>query len=234
MNYSPLTCAILKKRYKRFLADVVLENGETVTAHCANTGAMTGLAEPGARIWLSHSDNPKRKLAWSWELTEVDVGAGQAMASVNTARANALVREALEAAHIEPLSHYTTIRPEVRVGTERLDFLLTHPGCPDAYVEVKQVTLLGEGGQGYFPDAVSTRGLRHLEALIALSHAGHCAILLFCVPHTAIRSVSAACHIDAAYAEGLNRARQAGVEIMAYGVDIATTGMTLAAPLPVL
>lgn len=234
MNYSPLKCAILKKRYKRFLADVVFEDGCEATAHCANTGAMTGLATPGARIWLSHSDNPKRKLAWSWELTEVDADGMLAFASVNTARANAVVKEALLAQRIAPLAGYGTVRSEVKVGSERLDFLLQQPGVQDAYVEVKQVTLLDTAGRGYFPDAVSERGLRHLNALIALSQAGHRAVLLFCVPHTGIRTVSVARHIDAAYAAGFDRALAAGVEVLAYGATVTPAAMWLEKPLPVI
>lgn len=234
MNYSSLTCAILKKRYKRFLADVVLEDGSEITVHCANTGAMTGLATPGARIWLSHSDNPKRKLAWSWELTEVHADGALAFASVNTARANVVVKEALLAGRITPLEVYESVKPEVRVGSERLDFLLRQPGYPDAYVEVKQVTLLDRHGRGYFPDAVSTRGLRHLEALIALAQAGHRAVLLFCVPHTGIDYVSVASHIDAAYAEGFERARAAGVEVLAYGATVTPAAMSLEHALPII
>ncbi|WP_435633307.1 DNA/RNA nuclease SfsA [Carnimonas bestiolae] len=216
MKISCLHSGTLMKRYKRFLADITFASGEMVTAHCANTGSMRGLNQPGATVWLSYHNNPKRKLAWSWELIELPLAAGgSALASINTARANALVREALEAGVIAELAGCSTIRPEVKVDDARLDFELQidNQSC---FVEVKQVTLLEEDGIGYFPDAVSTRGLKHLNTLASLALSGKRAVLLFCVAHTGINEVRPAAHIDVAYAEGLKAAVECGVEVLAY------------------
>ncbi|WP_025731796.1 DNA/RNA nuclease SfsA [Carnimonas nigrificans] len=216
MKISFLRTGTLVKRYKRFLADITFATGETVTAHCANTGAMRGLNQPGATVWLSYHNNPKRKLAWSWELIELPTATGGvAMASINTARANALVREALEAGVISELAGGSHIRPEVKVGDARLDFELQVDHC-HCFVEVKQVTLLEENGIGYFPDAVSVRGLKHLNTLATLARHGKRAVLLFCVAHTGINEVRPAAHIDPAYAKGLKDAIQSGVEVLAY------------------
>ncbi|WP_017431298.1 DNA/RNA nuclease SfsA [Vreelandella jeotgali] len=218
-RYPPLVGGTLIRRYKRFLADVRLDDGREVVAHCPNTGAMTAVNQPGCRVWLIHSENPARKLAWTWELIELpESGGGVALASVNTGRANRLVEEALKAGLIDPLSGYAQLKREARVDDARLDFRLDDPERGTAYVEVKQVTLKEADGLGYFPDAVSKRGTRHLQTLSRLAREGYRAVLVFCVAHEGIDSVAAAAHIDPAYAEALAEARTCGVEVLAHGV----------------
>ena len=209
----------LIKRYKRFLADVMLDDGTVVTAHCANTGAMTGCAEPGWQVWLSKSNNPKRKLAYSWELSKTDTGH---FIGVNTHKANDLVAEALQQHVIAELCEYSVIQREVKAGSDnsRIDFKLSAPKQVDCFVEVKSVTLL-QAQKGYFPDAVTLRGQKHLFTLEELAKQGHRAVLLFCVQHSGIKSVEIAQHIDPDYARVLHQARQAGVEILAYSTIIS-------------
>jgi sugar fermentation stimulation protein A len=209
---------ILIKRYKRFLADVELDDGSVVTAHCANTGAMTGCAEPGCQVWLSHSDNPKRKLAFSWELVLTTQGQ---WIGINTHKANELVAESLADNRLKELLGYSQIQREVKFGQEnsRVDFLLCDDKRADCYLEVKSVTLL-QDGQGYFPDSVSVRGQKHLRELSQLAREGKRAVLLFCVQHSGIHSVKVAQHIDPLYALELGRAVDCGVEIFAYDVSM--------------
>ncbi len=211
----PLVEGRLIRRYKRFLADVRLPDGEEVTAHCPNTGSMLGCQPDNARVWLSRSDNPKRKLKYTWELVET---APAVFACVNTARPNAQAREAIEAGRVPELAGYTECRAEVRYGDEksRIDLLLSgHPARPDAWVEVKNVTL-ADGSSGYFPDAVTERGQKHLRELMAQVAKGERAVLFFVVNHTGIERVRPADHIDAHYGELLRRAKAAGVEVLAY------------------
>lgn len=209
----------LLKRYKRFLADVRLDNGELVTAHCPNTGSMMGCQPENARVWLSPASNPKRKLRYTWELVEIAPGA---LACVNTGRPNAQARAAVEAGIISDLSGYGSVRAEVRYGDEksRIDLHLSgQPVKADAWVEVKNVTLC-EDGIGYFPDAVTLRGQKHLRELMAQVRAGDRGVLLFCVNHTGVREVRPADHIDAAYGDLLRQAADAGVELMAWQADL--------------
>ncbi len=157
MQFPSLSCGILIKRYKRFLADILLPNGEQITLHCPNTGAMTGCATTGDTVWFSTSDNPKRKYAHTWELTQTQAGD---FICVNTQRANQLVQEALEKRWIAELAEYQTVLPEQKYGSEnsRIDFLLKADNQPDCFVEVKSTTLLTENGLGMFPDAKTERG----------------------------------------------------------------------------
>lgn len=234
---SPLIEARLIKRYKRFLADVVLPDGTEVTAHCANTGSMLGCQPDDARVWLTYSDNPKRKLKYSWELVETAPGE---VACINTARPNAQVKAAIEQQRIAELAGYARCRTEVRYGEEnsRIDLHLSgHDSQPDAWVEVKNVTLC-DGGQGYFPDAVTTRGQKHLRELMAQAATGERAVLFFCVNHTGITSIIPADHIDPVYAALLREAVARGVEVLAYQANLAEDGavsgrLELIRPLPV-
>lgn len=218
--------ATLIKRYKRFLADVQLPNGSEITIHCANTGAMTGCAQPGDTVWYSTSDNPKRKYPHSWELTQTKQG--NHLICVNTIRANQLVEEALRAKTIKELADLDTIRREVKYGNEnsKVDFLLTK-NQQDIYLEVKSATLLSANdenclGQGYFPDAVTVRGQKHLRELTELAKEQQTrSALLFAVLHTGIKSISAAKHIDKVYAELLAQAKNEGVEVLAYKANFA-------------
>ena len=232
MNYPLLSSGTLLRRYKRFLADILLDDGREVTAHCANTGAMTGLAQEGARVWLSFHNNAKRKLAWSWELVEIETTSGQALASVNTARTNGLVKEALLKGVI--LHRIVSCQPEVKVDDARLDFKVIDDLGHATWIEVKQVTLLQSNGVGAFPDAVSTRALRHVQALEARVAAGDSAILLFCATHTGIKTVRPAAEIHPAYAQAVKAAAEHGVQIKAYGCHIDTQTMRLTHALPVL
>ena len=219
LHYPPLVAGTLLRRYKRFLADVMLDDGREVVAHCPNTGSMKAVNVPGARVWLSPSDNPARKLAWTWELIELPQAEGSpALASVHTGRANRMVEVALEQQRIEPLAGYAKLRREVKVDDARLDFMLEDTHGKPTWVEVKQVTLKEDDGHGYFPDAVSARGLKHLGTLTRLAIQGERAVLLFCVAHEGINDVAAAAHIDPAYAAALETAIKQGVEVLAYGV----------------
>ncbi len=232
MKFSPaLQPATLIRRYKRFLADVTLPDSEEVTLHCANTGAMTGCATPGDTVWYSTSDNPKRKYARSWELTETKAGH---CICVNTARANHLVVEAINEGVVKELRGYETLRTEVPYGEEksRIDILLQSPGEPDCYIEVKSVTLLGDDGQGFFPDAVTTRGQKHLRELAAMAQQGKRAVLFFAVLHSGIERVSAAKHIDAVYNQLLNEAQQLGVEILCYQAALSPVSMSIKNHIP--
>ncbi|NAW67440.1 DNA/RNA nuclease SfsA [Photobacterium halotolerans] len=227
MNYTPsLQPATLIKRYKRFLADIALPDGTITTIHCANTGAMTGCAEPGATIWYSTSDNPKRKYAHSWELTQTQDGH---WICINTARANQIVAEALKNNHIPELSGYASLRTEVKYGTEnsRVDIVLDDPLLPSCFIEVKSVTLLEDNGRGYFPDAVTTRGQKHLRELADVAASGQRAVLFFAVLHSGIENVAAARHIDPVYDELLEQAEKAGVEVLCYRAEISPTALTL-------
>ena len=215
MKFFPaLQQATLIKRYKRFLADVTLPDGSVTTIHCANTGAMTGCAEPGNTVWYSTSDNPKRKYPCSWELAETAQGH---TICVNTVQANRLVAEAINRDTVTELSGYSSLRTEVKYGKEnsRIDILLQAEGKPDCYIEVKSVTLLEED-RGYFPDAVTTRGQKHLRELIDMAQSGNRAILFFAILHSGIENVSVAHHIDPDYFSLIQEAEKAGVEILCY------------------
>lgn len=221
MHYPQLVPGTLLRRYKRFLADVELDDGRAVVAHCPNTGSMRAVNVPGCRVWLSPSDNPRRKLAWTWELIELPQADGSlALASVQTGRANAIVEEALQHGVVTELADFATLQREVTVADSRLDFRLTAQNATEIYVEVKQVTLKEVDGYGYFPDAVSARGRKHLEALAQLAAEGRRAVLLFCVSHEGIDVVAPAAHLDPAYAATLIDVAERGVEILAYGCEV--------------
>ena len=220
MQYDrPLIPATLIKRYKRFLADVTLEDGSEITVHCPNTGSMKRCAEAGSRVWLYDSQSKTRKYQHTFEWVEVDE---KYRACVNTARANQLVAEALEQGVIAELKGYCNIKREPKVEDGRLDFLLTSETGERCWVEVKSVTLLEQdNGLGCFPDAVTERGRKHLLRLQALKNQGDRAVLLFCVPHEGIREVTVADHIDPAYGKVLREVQAGGVEIMAAAVEFA-------------
>lgn len=221
---TPLLEGRLLRRYQRFLADVDTAAG-ILTAHCPNTGSMQGCAEPGMRVWLSPATNPARKLAWTWELVEALPGV---VVGMHTGRSNALVREAIEAGRVPELTGYPTIRPEVKYGEgSRIDLLLTAPGRPDCYVEVKNVTAAVAGRIGYFPDAVTTRGTKHLREMSAMVAAGHRAVLVFCVQRGDVDCVRPADHIDPVYGRTLREALAAGVEVIALGATVWPAGIEL-------
>ncbi|MGV7960006.1 DNA/RNA nuclease SfsA [Photorhabdus tasmaniensis] len=223
--HPPLQSATLIRRYKRFLADVITPKGETLTIHCANTGAMTSCATPGDTIWYSTSDNPKRKYPNSWELTETQDGH---WICVNTLRANDLVAEAIQQNAISEFSGYKKISREVKYGEEnsRIDLLLQAEQHVNCYIEVKSVTLLQENC-GYFPDAVTTRGQKHLRELQLIAEQGQRAVLFFAVLHSGIKQVAAAAHIDHNYSSLLEQARNSGVEVICYQARITEKEMVL-------
>ncbi|RJQ43531.1 MAG: DNA/RNA nuclease SfsA [Gaiellales bacterium] len=227
---TPLIEGRLLRRYQRFLADVELADGSVVTAHTPNTGSMRDLCEAGLRVWLYDTGSPRRKYPLSWELVETR---GGVLVGINTLRANGLVREAIEDGTVAELQGYDSIRQEVTCGSEgsRIDLLLTGPPG-SCYVEVKNVTLV-EGGVALFPDAVTTRGARHLRELSRLAAAGHRAVILFCVQRADAREVRPADHIDPAYGLALREAVAAGVEALACRAAVSLDRVRLSGPLPV-
>ncbi|CBG86930.1 DNA/RNA nuclease SfsA [Citrobacter rodentium] len=227
----PLQRATLVQRYKRFLADVITPEGVELTIHCPNTGAMTGCADPGDTVWYSTSENTKRKYPHTWELTETRNGA---LICVNTLWANRLTKEAIEQGQVSELSGYSVLRSEVKYGAERsrIDFMLQEDLRPDCYIEVKSVTL-AENEKGYFPDAITQRGQKHLRELMNVAAEGKRAVIFFAVLHSAITRFSPARHIDAKYAQLLNEAQRKGVEVLAYKAELSADSMTLMESLPV-
>ena len=225
---APLVEGRLVRRYKRFLADVELAGGETVTVHCANPGAMTGLADPGMRIWLSRSTSLTRKLPWSWELVEAD----GALVGINTAHPNRLVAEALAAGAIGELSGYEVVRREVRYGkNSRIDILLAGAGRSDAYVEIKNVHLSRQPGLAEFPDSVTARGTKHLAELADMVAAGHRAVMFYLVQRDDCERFAIAEDIDPRYNEALRLALAAGVEAVCYACRVDTAGIEVHRPL---
>ena len=228
-----LETARLRRRYKRFLADVVTEQGEELCIHCPNTGSMLNCLQPDGRVWFSRSDDPKRKLPGTWELSETPHGR---LACINTARANPLVEEALHGGVIAELAGFDGLRREVRYGQEnsRIDFCLDFAG-EAAYVEVKSVTLgYADEAVAAFPDARTERGTRHLRELTALARDGIRAVQLYCVNLSGIEAVRAAEDIDPAYAAALREAKRAGVQVLAYGAELSPEGVSLVRRLEVL
>ncbi|QGX99312.1 DNA/RNA nuclease SfsA [Roseovarius faecimaris] len=230
---TPLAPARLIRRYKRFLADIRLEeDGREVTAHCANPGSMMGLAEPGTRIWVEPNDDPKKKLKFGWRLVDHENGH---FTGVDTSLPNRALKDAILARGIAELAAYGTVRPEQKYGqNSRIDFLLQQSGLPDAYVEVKSVTLSRQPGLAEFPDSVTARGAKHLADLAEMARAGHRAVLFYLVQRTDCAQVSVAGDIDPAYLTAYEAARAAGVEVIAYGTQLSPQAVTLGQRLTVL
>ncbi len=226
---NPLQRGRLVQRYKRFFADVELDQGGPVTAHCPNPGAMLGLNTPGMPVWLSRSDSPTRKLAHTLELVEADGG----LVGVNTMHPNRLAAEALAAGAIPELAGYAQVRPEVRYGeASRVDFLLTAPDRSPCYLEIKNCHFRRDGPLAEFPDCVAARSLKHLKELGREVEAGNRAVMLFVVQRTDCSHFDTAGDIDPAYAAGLLEAAGRGVEILCYGCDIDPEGITVSCRLP--
>jgi sugar fermentation stimulation protein A len=208
----------------------MLEDGREVTAHCANPGAMLGLNAPGTAVWLEPAEAPGRKLGHSWRLVELPGG----FVGIDASLPNRLVAEALAQGRIPALTGYPTVRPEVRYGTRsRVDFLLTGPGLPDAYVEVKNVHLSRSQGLAEFPDSVTARGARHLAELAAMATAGHRAVTLYVVQRSDCAGFRISGDLDPAYARAFAAAEKAGVETLAVATRITTEGVWIDAALPV-
>lgn len=222
---TPLIPAILIRRYKRFLADVRLEDGRVVVAHCPNPGSMMGLKDEGLKVWLEPNDDPARKLKYGWRLVELPDGH---FVGVDTAVPNRAVRAALEAGEVKALATYGTVRPEVKYGeASRIDFLLSQAGLPDVYVEVKSVTLMRNAGLAEFPDSVTARGTKHLAELARMVAAGHRAVMLYLVQRTDCNRFTLASDIDPVYASAYGKARAAGVEVICIGTKITPCGVWL-------
>jgi len=229
----PLIRATLIKRYKRFLSDHKLACGTTVTAHCANPGAMLGLAEPGLETWLSPVDNPKRKLRYSWEMIRTASGAGN-MVGINTAHPNGIVTEAIQTGHVTELAGYANLRREVKYGeNSRIDILLEGDGVPPCYVEVKNVHLLRRDRVAEFPDSVTKRGTKHLHELARIAESGGRAVMLYLVQRGDCDSFSLAADIDPAYAEAFGAARNSGVEALCYACQLDEQEIRLDRHLPI-
>lgn len=229
MNFSQtLIQGRLVKRYKRFLADVELANGEVITAHCANPGSMLGLKEPGLKVWLSKSDNPKRKLAYSWELVEIDDGERPALVGINTSLPNKLVKEAIENSAISELKGYDQLRTEVKYGqSSRVDFLLEFDRQSLCYVEVKNVHLMRKTGLAEFPDSVTRRGTKHLGELAEMVKQGHRAVMFYLIQRTDAKTFRLARDIDPDYANAFDIAITAGVEVICYDCNISTKSISV-------
>jgi len=223
----------LLRRYKRFLADIELASGETVTAHCANPGSMLGLNARGARVWLSRSADPKRKLAYSWELIEVDLGRGPALVGINTSRPNGAVVTAIAAGLIPALAGYAGLRREVRYGENcRIDILLEDSHRPPCYVEIKNVHLMRRAGLAEFPDSVTARGAKHLRALADVAASGARAVMVYFVQRGDADVFTFARDIDPAYGCAFDTAQAAGVEAIAVASEVTLQGLSLPRAVP--
>jgi sugar fermentation stimulation protein A len=226
MNFpSTLERGRLLQRYKRFFADVALDAGGETTAHCPNPGAMLGLNRPGTAVWLSRSDDPKRKLNRTLELVETDGG----LVGVNTLHPNRIVAEALARDGIPELAGYAAVRREVAYGeASRVDFLLTGPDRPPCWLEVKNCHLSRTPGLAEFPDCVAARSTRHLRELAAMVARGERAVALFVVQRADCDAFAACQDLDPAFARGLDAAAAAGVEVLAYACNLSVQDVSLA------
>lgn len=228
---TPLIPARLIKRYKRFLADIELDNGTMVTAHCANPGSMMGMAEPMTKVWVEPNNDPKKKLKYSWKLNDYENGH---FSVVDTSIANRIVKESLISRELAPFAGFADILPEVKYGDKsRVDFLLQDAKEGALYLEVKSVSLCRANGIAEFPDSVTARGTKHLQELAAMVGQGHRAGLLFVVNRSDCTHVDVACDIDPTYAAAFDLAREQGVEIFAYQSNISPQTITLGHPVPV-
>jgi sugar fermentation stimulation protein A len=228
LQWPKLLPGVLLQRYKRFIADVRLTDGRVVSAHCANSGSMSGCSEPGRQVYLSQSDNPKRRLQYTWEIIEMPAS----LVCVNTSVTNILVRRAITAGLIPALAGYERCRSEVKCGEHsRIDLVLDHAHRPPCFVEVKSCTLV-EDGVARFPDAVTTRGLKHLKELQEQIRIGNRAAMFFLVQRVDATKFGPADHIDSAYGLELREAYRNGVEIFCYDVRLTSERMIVNRPVP--
>ena len=228
MKFStPLVKGTLVQRYKRFMADIVLETGDKITAHCANSGSMLGVTDEGAEVWVSLADNPKRKLKYTWELIRV----GDSLVGINTSLPNKLAQESIENGVVEELQGYANLRREVKYGKKsRIDILLEDPVRPDCYVEVKNVTLR-RNKLAEFPDAVTARGTKHLGELANQVAAGDRGVMYYITQREDCDTFTVARDIDPAYAAALEKAVAAGVEVICYSCKLTPEGIQVISPL---
>ena len=231
---TPLLRGTLIQRYKRFLADIRLDNGEAITATCPNTGSMMGLTTPGLPVWVSTSDSPTRKYKHTWEMLEVDLGKGPGLVGINTNHPNVLVSEAIMGKRVAALKGYNSLRREVKYGTNsRIDILLESPDKPPAYVEVKNVHMMRESGVAEFPDSVTARGLKHLLELSQMVREGHRAVMVFLIQRNDATRLTFARDIDPNYAAGLAEALEIGVEAIALKCALTPEGISVQKSVPI-
>lgn len=227
-----MTRGVLVQRYKRFFADLVLDDGREITAHCPNSGAMLGVNLQGQGAWVSWSDDPKRKLAATLQLVEAAGPDGKGLVGVNTHLPNKLVAEALVGGVIKEVTGYSSIRPEVKyAAASRVDFLLTDPDRPPCWLEVKNVHLSRTPGLAEFPDCKAARSTRHLEDLAAQVKEGHRAVALFVVQREDCETFKACADLDPTFAAGLERAADAGVEVLVYACEMSTEQVRVSRPI---
>ncbi len=228
---SPLLRGSLVKRYKRFLADVILDTGEAVTATCPNTGSMIGLLEPGSPVWLSVSNSPTRKYKHTWELVEAPIGDKRQIVGINTNHPNKLAVDAIAAGRISELTGYAGLRREVKYGrNSRIDILLEGPGKAPCYVEIKNVHMMRKPGLAEFPDSVTERGAKHLAEMSDMVAAGHRAVMLYLIQMSTPTAFRLARDIDATYGTAFDAAKAAGVEAIAYRCRISPEEITIDKP----
>lgn len=231
---SPLIRGRLIKRYKRFLADVKLDDGTTITCTCPNTGSMLGLTGPGAIVWLSQSDSPTRKYRHTWEMIENDAGAGPTLVGINTVHPNKIVAQAIEAGRMAPLKGYQSLKREQKYGANsRIDILLEDDTKGRAYVEIKNVHLMRQAGLAEFPDSVTERGAKHLAELAEMARAGHRAVMVYLVQRADANALSLAADIDPGYAHAFTSAAAAGVEALAYRCRLTPDEIVIDRKIPV-
>jgi sugar fermentation stimulation protein A len=229
MQFEPeLILATIIKRYKRFLADVIMPSGETETVHVANTGSMQSCWEPGQKVALSKSNNPKRKLKYSLEM----INNGQTWIAINTSLTNHIVHQALIQKKLTCFADYDQIKPEVKIGASRIDFLLSN-ASKECYLEVKNVTLKKEN-TALFPDAISTRGQKHLLELITLKKAGKHAAMLYLAQREDVDHFKPADEIDAVYGKLMREATKCGVELICYQTQITPKAIEIKKELPII
>ena len=232
---SPLKRGRLLQRYKRFLADVTLDTGETITASCPNTGSMLGLTSAGSTVWLSESDSPTRKYRHTWEMIETDLGKGTSLVGINTGHPNRLVTEAIDGRRIRKLGGYQSLRREVKYGAaSRIDILLEDTKKGRCYVEIKNVHLMREAGLAEFPDCVTARGVKHLRELAEMVAQGHRAVMLFLIQRHDASRFKIAGDLDPAYADAFRQAAEAGVEAMAYRCHMSPEEIVLQKQVPIV
>lgn len=228
---APLMSATLLRRYKRFLADVRLETGEELTATCPNTGTMLGLCDPGLTIWLSRSDNPARKYAHTWHLTDKP---GIGLVGIDTSLPNRIAEEAIASGALPDLAGYATLRREVKYGTNsRIDLLLEGNGRPACYVEVKNVTLIRQPGLAEFPDCATARGTKHLQEMAEMVRQGHRAVMLYVIQCENPARFALTPDLDPVYFKAFRAARKAGVEALAFTCHVNLDSISLKAQVPV-
>lgn len=235
MLLPPLIRGTLLQRYKRFLADVRLDDGRLVTATCPNTGSMLGLTAPGSVVWLSESDSPTRKYRHTWELVQADLGKGPALVGINTGHPNKLVAEAVAAKRVKALAGYPSLRREVKYGrNSRIDLLLECARKGTCYVEIKNVHLSRRHGLAEFPDCETERGAKHLHEMSEMVREGHRAVMVFLIQRSDARHFALARDIAPRFAGAFDAARAAGVEAVALRCKMSPAEIVVDKPVRIL